>query len=68
MNENEDTLEVSEEDQRAWQKEFPPKPATSHTALAEDYDPADAYEIDDPKHPDFLENLFDRAEARDSRD
>lgn len=64
--------EVSEEQQKEWQKLFPPKPATSHTALAEEAseeeDYSHAYEITDPKHPDFLEHLFDRAEAWDNRD
>lgn len=71
MSNTEDFIpEVSEEQQREWQVEFPPKPASSHTALADDEeeDYSHAYEITDPKHPDFLEHLFDRAEAWDARD
>lgn len=37
-----------------------PKPASEHISLA--------YEWGDPKNDDYLEFLFDEAEARDSRD
>jgi len=39
---------------------YPPKPASEHVALA--------YEWNDPKNPDYIEYLFDVAEAHDSRD
>lgn len=43
--------EESLAEQRYWAKRFPPKPYTAHVA----YDARDAYEINDPKHPDFLD-------------
>lgn len=38
-------------EQSAWAKVFAPKSFREHVS----YDPRDAYEINDPKHPDFLD-------------
>lgn len=43
--------EALSKEQSKWAKVFTPKYFAEHTG----YDPRDAYEINDPKHPDFLE-------------